>query len=100
MFNTQDYTTMCYENQKIDLYCKDSLFEVRQMFKGTIPFAIKLDMIPNKEKYTNSKWRDYQIMKLSELSNPHHATGKSIIQEFTDNCSAIKLINEAVKSVC
>ena len=98
--NTQDYTTKCYENQKIDLFCKDSLFEVQQMFKGTIPFAIKLDMIPNKEKYTNSKWRDYQIMQLSELSNPHHATGKSIIQEFADNCSALKLIGEAVKSVC
>ena len=98
--NTQDYTVKCYENQKIDLYCKDSLFEVQQMFKGTIPFAIKLNMIPNKEKYTNSTWRDYQTMKLREISNPHHATGKSIIQEFTDNCSAIKLINEAVKSVC
>ena len=98
--NTQDYTTWCYENQKIDLYCKDSLFEVRQMFKGTIPFAIKLNMIPNKEKYTNSTWRDNQTMKLREISDAHHATGKSIIQEFTDNCSAIKLINEAVKSVC
>ena len=98
--NTQDYTTKCYENQKIDLYCKDSLFEVQQMFKGTIHFAIKLNMIPNKEKYTNSTWRDNQTMKLREISNPHHATGKSIIQEFADNCSAIKLINEAVKSVC
>ena len=98
--NTHDYTTKCYENQKIDLYCKDSLFEVQQMFKGTIPFAIKLNMIPNKEKYTNSTWRDYQTMKLREISNPHHATGKSIIQEFADNCSAIKLINDAVKSVC
>ena len=98
--NTQDYTTKCYENQKIDLYCKDSLFEVRQMFKGTIPFAIKLNVIPNKEKYTNSTWRDYQTMKLREISDAHHATGKSIIQEFADNCSAIKLINEAVKSVC
>lgn len=98
--NTQDYTTKCYENQKINLCCKDSLFEVRQMFKGTIPFAIKLNVIPNKEKYTNSTWRDYQTMKLREISDAHHATGKSIIQEFADNCSAIKLINEAVKSVC
>ena len=98
--NTQDYTTKCYENQKIDLCCKDSLFEVQQMFKGTIPFAIKLNMIPNKEKYTKSTWREYQTMKLSELRYAHHATGKSIIQEFADNCSVIKLINEAVKSVC
>ena len=98
--NTQDYTTKCYENQKIDLYCTDSLFEVKQMFKGTIPFAIKLNTIPNKEKYTASRWCNYQTMKLGEISYANRTTGKSFIQEYADNYAAIKLINEAVKSVC
>jgi len=98
--NTQDYTTKCYENQKIDLYCKDSRFEVRQMFKGTMPFKLQFDMTPNREKYTNSSWRDYQPMPLSCISNPHHATGKSFVQEFADNYSAMKPIVDAVKGVC
>ena len=99
--NTQDYTTNCYEeNQKINLYCKDSRFEVKQMFKGTMPFKLHFDMTPNREKYTNSTWRDYQPMKLCELSNPHHATGKSFVQEFADNYSAMKPIVDAVKGVC
>ena len=98
--NTQDYTVKCYEKQKIDLYCKDSRFEVRQMFKGTMPFKLQFDMTPNREKYTNSSWRDYQQMPLSCISNPHHATGKSFVQEFADNYSAMKPIVDAVKGVC
>ena len=98
--NTQDYTVKCYEKQKIDLYSKDSRFEVRQMFKGTMPFKLQFDMTPNREKYTNSTWRDNQTMKLCELSNPHHATGKSFIQEFAYNYSAMKPIVDAVKGVC
>ena len=98
--NTQDYTTKCYENQKIDLFCKNSLFDVKQMYKGTIPFTIQLEVTPNKEQYTGSRWRDYQSMKLSEISEPHHATRKSFIQEFADYYSAIKPITDAVKSVC
>lgn len=98
--NTQDYTVKCNENQKINLYCKDAQFEVRQMFKGTMPFKLQFDMTPNREKYTNSTWRDYQPMKLCELSNSHHATGKSFIKEFADNYSAMKPIVDAVKGVC
>lgn len=98
--NTQDYTTKCYENQKIDLYCKDSRFEVRQMFKGTMPFKLQFNMTPNREKYTNSTWRDNQPMKLCEISKPHHATRKSFVQEFADNYSAMKHIVDAVKGVC
>ena len=98
--NTQDYTVKCNENQKINLYCKDAQFEVRQMFKGTMPFKLQFDMTPNREKYTNSSWRDYQLMPLSDISNPHHATGKSFIQEFVDNYSAMKPIVDAVKGVC
>lgn len=98
--NTQDYTVKCNENQKISLYCKDARFEVRQMFKGTMPFTLQFDMTPNREKYTNSSWRDYQLMLLSDISNPHHATGKSFVQEFADNYSAMKPIVDAVKGVC
>lgn len=98
--NTQDYTTKCNENQEIALYCKNSLFDVKQMYKGTIPFTIQLDVTPNKEQYTGSRWRDYQSMKLSEISEPHHATRKSFIQEFADYYSAIQPITDAVKSVC
>lgn len=98
--NTQDYTVKCNENQKINLYCKDARFEVRQMFKGTMPFTLQFDMTPNREKYTNSTWRDYQPMQLSCISNPHHATGKSFVQEFADNYSAMKPIVDAVKRVC
>lgn len=98
--NTQDYTAKCYENQKIDLFCKNSLFDVKQMYKGTIPFTVQLDVTPNKEQYTGSKWRDYQSMKLSDISEPHHVTRKSFIQEFADYYSAIKPITDAVKSVC
>lgn len=98
--NTQDYTVKCYENQEINLFCKNSLFDVKQMYKGTIPFTIQLDVTPNKEQYTSSRWRDYQSMKLSEISEPHHATRKSFIQEFADYYSAIQPITDAVKSVC
>lgn len=98
--NTQDYTVKCNENQKINLYCKDAKFEVRQMFKGTMPFKLQFDMTPNREKYTNSSWRDDQPMTLSCISNPHHATGKSFVQEFVDNYSAMKPIVDAVKGVC
>ena len=98
--NTQDYTVKCYEKQKINLYCKDARFEVRQMFKGTMPFKLQFDMTPNREKYTNSSWRDNQPMMLCELSNPHHATGKSFVQEFADNYSAMKPIVDAVTGVC
>lgn len=98
--NTQDYTTKCNENQKIDLYCLNTKFEIDQTYKGTMPFKIQIDMVPNKAKYTQSTWRDNQTMALSELRVAHSATGKSIIQEFVDNYSAITLINEAVKSVC
>lgn len=98
--NTQDYTVKCYENQKIDLYCKNSQFEVKQLYKGATPFTLLLDVTPNKEKYTSSKWREYQPMKLSELSDAHHATRKSFIQEFAEYYAAIDAITLAVKSVC
>ncbi len=98
--NTQDYTVKCNENQKINLYCKDSLFEVKQMFKGTMPFKLQFDMTPNREKYTNSTWRDYQVIKLSDLSVAHHATGKSFIQEFADNFMKHTEAVDAVKGVC
>lgn len=98
--NTQDCTVKCNENQKINLYCKDSLFEVKQLYNGTMPFKLQFDMTPNKEKYTTSKWLDYQAIKLCDLSVAHHATGKSFIQEYTDNYSAMKPIIDAVKGVC
>ena len=98
--NTQDMSTKCDENQAIELYCKDSLFEVRQLFKGTIPFAIKLNMTPNKEIYTSSTWRDNQVMKLGEISYANRTTGKSFIQEYSDNYSALRRVIDAVKSVC
>lgn len=98
--NTQDYTTKCNENQKINLYCKDAQFEVRQMFKGTMPFTLQFDLTPNKEKYTQSTWRDYTSMKLSKISDAHFVTGKSFIQEFADNYLAMKPIVDAVKGVC
>lgn len=98
--NTQDYTTKCCENQKINLYIQNAQFEVKQLYNGTMPFKLQFDMTPNKEKYTNSTWRDYQAIKLSDLSVAHHATGKSFIQEYTDNCSAMKPIIDAVKDVC
>lgn len=98
--NTQDYTTKCCENQKINLYSQNAQFEVKQLYNGTMPFKLQFDMTPNKEKYTNSSWRDYQVIKLSDLSVAHHATGKSFIQEYTDNYSAMKHIIDAVKDVC
>ena len=98
--NTQDYTTKCNENQEIIIYCEHDKFEVKQMYKGTMPFELKFNLTPNKEKYTTSNWRDYQTMKLSELSDANSATGKSFIQEFADNYLAMKPIADAVKSVC
>ncbi len=98
--NTQDYTTKCDENQEITLYCENDTFEVQQMYKGTMPFALKFKLTPNKEKYTNSNWRDYQTMLLSNISDANSATGKSFIQEFADNYLAMKPIADAVKSVC
>lgn len=98
--NTQDYTTKCDENQEIDLYCQNTNFEVNQLYKGTMPFAIKLNMTPNKEKYTHSNWREYQTIKLSKISDANCSTGKSFIQEYAGNLSALNLITDAVNSVC
>lgn len=98
--NTQDYTTKCNENQEIELYNHATMFEVKQMYKGTMPFALKFNLTPNKEAYTKSNWRDYQTMKLSEISVATFVTGKSFVQEFADNYLAMKPITDAVKSVC
>jgi hypothetical protein len=98
--NTQDYTTKCNETQEINLYCMSSKFEVAQTYKGTMPFTIVVDMTPNKEKYTISKWRDYQIIQLGKISDANSATGKSFVQEYADNLSALNLITDAVKRVC
>jgi hypothetical protein len=98
--NTKDYTTKCDENQDITLYCNNSKFEVAQMYKGTMPFTLQFDLTPNKEKYTQSTWRDYTSMKLSKISDAHFVTGKSFVQEYADNYLAMKPITDAVKSVC
>ena len=97
--NTQNMSTKCDENQAIDLTCRNSQLEVEQMYKGS-PFIIKKDMTPNKEIYTNSTWRDNQLMKLSEISYANRATGKSFIQEYADNYAALQRVIEAVKRVC
>ena len=97
--NTQDYTAKYNENQKIELYCQNPQLAVEQMYKGS-PFTIKKDMTPNKEIYTNSTWRDNQVMKLSEISDANRATGVSFIQEYSDNYSALLRVIDAVKSVC
>lgn len=98
--NTQDYTTKCNETQEINLYCNNYKFEVDQIYKGTMPFTLQFYMTPNKEKYTISKYRDYQILQLCKISDAISATGKSFIQEYTDNLSALNLIIDAVKSIC
>lgn len=98
--NTQDYTAKCNENQEIDLYCQNAQFEVKQLYKGTMPFTLQFDLMPNKEKYTKSKWRDYQEIKLSEIGDVNSATGKTFIQEFADGYLAMKPITDAVKGVC
>ena len=97
--NTQNMSTKCDENQAIDLTCRNSQLAVEQMYKGS-PFIIKKDMTPNKEIYTNSTWRDNQLMKLSEISYANRATGKSFIQEYADNYAALQRVIDAVKSVC
>ena len=97
--NTQDYTTKCDENQAIELDCRNSQLTVELMYEGS-PFIIQKEMTPNKEIYTNSTWRDNQPMKLREISDAHHATGKSFIQEFADNYSALLRVIDAVKNVC
>ena len=97
--NTQDYTAKYNENQKIELYCQNPKLAVEQMYKGS-PFTIKKDMTPNKEIYTNSTWRDNQVMKLGEISDANRATGVSFIQEYSDNYSALLRVIDAVKSVC
>ena len=98
--NTRNYTTECDENQAITLYCNNAKFEVAQMYKGTMPFKLQFDMTPNKEKYTQSTWRDYQTLKLSKISDANSATGKSFVQEYADNYLAMKSIIDAVKSAC
>lgn len=98
--NTQDYTTKCNENQEIDLYVQNAEFEVQQVYKGAMPFTLKFNLVPNKEKYTQSKWRDYKSMKLGEIGFVNATTGKSIIQEFADGYNAMKPITDAVKGVC
>ena len=98
--NTQDYTTKCNETQEIDLYCMNAKFEVDQMYKGTMPFTIVVDLTPNKEKYTISKWHDNQTLQLGKIGYAMRATGKSFIQEYASNLSALNLITDAVKSVC
>lgn len=98
--NTQDYTAKCSETQEIDLYCQNAKFEVTQMYKGIMPFKLQFDLMPNKEKYTNSKWRDYQEMKLGDIGNVNPSTGKSFIQEFADGYLSMKPITDAVKGVC
>lgn len=98
--NTQDYTTKCNENQEIYLYCQNAQFEVSQMYKGTMPFKLQFDLMPNKAKYTGSLWSDYQTMKLNEIGNTNNVTGKSFIKEFVDGYLAMKPITDAVKSVC
>ena len=98
--NTKDYTTKCDENQKINLYCVNNKFEVAQLYKGTTPFNIVVDLTPNKEKYTQGKWLDYQILQLGKISDANSATGKSFVQEYASNLSALNLITDAVKRVC
>src|SRR5574344_109807 len=98
--NTRDYTTECDENQDIILYVNNYKFEVKQTYKGTMPFTLQFNMTPNKEKYTTSTWRDDTSMKLSKISDAHFVTGKSFIQEFADNYLAMKPIIDAVKSAC
>lgn len=98
--NTQDYTAKCSEEQEIDLTCQNPMFEIQQIYKGAMPFTIQFNLMPNKEKYTQSKWRDYVTCKLSGLKNVNVATGKSFIQEYTDGYKAMKPISDAVKSVC
>ena len=97
--NTQDMSTKCDENQAIDLTCRNPQLAVEQMYKGS-PFIIKKDMTSNKDIYTNSTWRDNQMMKLGEISYANRATGKSFIQEYADNYSALLRVIDAVKSVC
>ena len=65
-----------------------------------MPFTLKFNLMPNKEKYTNSKWRDYQTVKLSDIANVNIVTGKSFVQEFADGYLAMKPITDAVKGVC
>ena len=98
--NTQDYTAKCNEEQDVDLNCQNADFEVQQMYHGTMPFTIKFNLMPNKEKYTQSKWRDYVSCKLNEFKKVNAATGKSFIQEYTDGYKAMKPISDAVKTVC
>lgn len=98
--NTQDYTTKCNTNQDINLCVQNAEFEVQQVYKGSMPFTLKFNLVPNKEKYTQSKWRDYKSMKLGEIGNASASTGKSIIQEFADCYLAMKPITDAVKGVC
>ena len=98
--NTKDYTTKCNENQDVYLYCKNAQFEVTQLYKGTMPFKLQFDLIPNKIKYTKSKWNDYQAMKLCDIGKANNDTGKSFIQEFADGYNAMKPITDAIKGVC
>jgi hypothetical protein len=98
--NTQDYTAKCNDEQEVDLNCNNAQFEVQQIYHGTMPFVIKFDLMPNKEKYTQSKWRDYVTCKLSEFKNVNPSTGKSFIQEYTEGYKAMKPISDAVKTVC
>lgn len=98
--NTQDYTAKCSDEQEVDLNCQNADFEVQKMYHGTMPFTIKFNLMPNKEKYTNSKWRDYVTCKLSEFKNVNAVTGKSFIQEFTEGYKAMKPIADAVQTVC
>ena len=97
--NTQDMSTKCDETQAIELNCRNSQLAVEQMYAGS-PFIIKKEMTPNKEIYTSSTWRDYQVMKLGEISYANRTTGKSFIQEYADNYSALQRVIDAVKSVC
>lgn len=98
--NTQDYTSKCNENQRINLYVMNAQFTVEQLYKGTMPFFVQFDLVPNKVKYTESRWSDYQALRLGDIGNAHPSTGKSFVQEFADGYLAMKPIDDAIKSVC
>lgn len=98
--NTQDYTFKCNENQTIELCCMNAKFEVKQVYKCTMPFVVQFDLIPNKITYTNSRWSNSQQLKLCDISVANPTTGKSFVQEFVDGYLAMKPITDAIKSVC
>lgn len=98
--NTLDYTTKCDDAQVIDVYSVNSLLVVNQIYKGTVPFRLQFDLLPNAEKYTYRSYADYVRMKLCDISKADPSTGKSFIQEFTDNYLKMLPIINAIKGVC